>query len=283
MKIFCISILNQNYDQLKNLNLTPVGLGKNQFDHNWLSDKEGENISNKNLNFGEYSFHYNLWRNKNFVSNYDEWIGFCSYRRFWTTSMERNINKFEDLEKIIIKKPQKNWEKFDVILGDPVVFRKIKNIKLLKRSLFEVLKKPSMLIKDNTLEDQFRVFHGSFFLDTAINLMPPKYKEDFKNYMKGNLFYPYNMFICKNYNILENFYNEIFPWLFKCEEAFDKKKLIGYSKIRIYGFLAERFMPFWFIKNYKITTCPITFFDQRLKEYNHKNGGDGGIRTHGTL
>ena len=107
MKIFCISILNQNYDQLKNLNLTPVGLGKNQFDHNWLSDKEGENISNKNLNFGEYSFHYNLWRNKNFVSNYDEWIGFCSYRRFWTTSMERNINKFEDLEKIIIKKTKR--------------------------------------------------------------------------------------------------------------------------------------------------------------------------------
>ena len=283
MKIFCISILDQDYNQLKNLNLIPVGVGNKQFNQNWLSDKKGKNISNKNLNFGEYSFHYNLWQNESLISNSNEWIGFCTYRRFWTISNISQIDKFEELDKIIIKKPAKNWEKFDVILGDPVVFKKIKNIKLLKRSLFEVLKKPSMLFKNNTLEDQFRVFHGSFFLDTAINLMPNKYKEDFKNYMKGNLFYPYNMFICRNHSILKNFYNEIFPWLFECEKAFNDKKLTGYSKIRIYGFLAERFMPFWFITNYNITTCPITFFDQRLRNYSANSGGDGGIRTHGTL
>ena len=120
-----------------------------------------------------------------------------------------------------------------------------------------------MLFKDNSLEDQFRVFHGSFFFNTAIDLMPIKYQKDFRNFMKGNLFYPYNMFICKNHKILKKFYSEIFPWLFKCEEAFKDKKLIGYSKIRIYAFLAERFMPFWFIKNYKVTTCPITFFEEK--------------------
>ena len=264
MKIFCISILNQDYDQLKDLNLIPVGLGENKFDKNWLSDKEGDNISNKNLNFGEYTFHYKIWKNNNILSNSNDWIGFCSYRRFWTISNNSIINRFEDLDKIIIKKPQEHWKKFDVILGEPVIFKKIKNIKLIKRSLFEVLKKPSILFKDNSLEDQFRVFHGSFFLDTAINLMPVKYQKDFKNFMKGNLFYPYNMFICKNLRILKEFYNEIFPWLFECEKAFNDKKLIGYSKTRIYGFLAERFMPFWFIKNYNITTSPITFFDKRL-------------------
>ena len=70
------------------------------------------------------------------------------------------------------------------------------------------------------------------------------------------------MFICKNHKILKKYYDEIFPWLFKCEKIFKKKKLIGYNKARIYGFLAERFMPFWFIKNYKVTTCTITFFDK---------------------
>ena len=163
MKIFCISILNQDFKQLKNLNLIPVGVGQKEFDNNWLSDKKGENISHKNLNFGEYTFHYKIWQNDNLISNTNEWIGFCSYRRFWTISNNLRINKFEDLEKIIIKRPQEHWKKFDVILGDPVVFKKIKNLKLIKRNFFEVLKKPSMLIKDNTLEDQFRVFHGSFF------------------------------------------------------------------------------------------------------------------------
>ncbi len=262
MKIFCISIFNQDYKKLKNLNLIPVGVGNNNFNKNWLSDKGSINISKKNLNFGEYTFHYKLWKNKNLISN-NKWIGFCTYRRFWTNSNNLKIKEFRNLEKIIIKKPLNHWKKFDVVIGKPVVFKKIKNIKLIKRNIFEVLKKPSMLFKNNTLEDQFRVFHGSFFLNTAINLMPFKYQQDFRNFMKGNLFYPYNMFICKNHKILMNFYNEIFPWLFRCEDAFRDKKLTGYSKIRIYAFLAERFMPFWFTKNYKVTTCPITFLEKK--------------------
>ena len=262
MKIFCISIFNQDYKKLKNLNLIPVGVGNNNFDKNWLSDKGSINISKKNLNFGEYTFHYKLWKNKNLISN-NKWIGFCTYRRFWTNSNNLKIKEFGNLEKIIIKKPLNHWEKFDVVIGKPVVFKKIKNIKLIKRNIFEVLKKPSMLFKNNTLEDQFRVFHGSFFLNTAIKLMPFKYQQDFRNFMKGNLFYPYNMFICKNHKILMKFYSEIFPWLFRCEDAFKDKKLNGYSKIRIYAFLAERFMPFWLTKNYKVTTCPITFLEKK--------------------
>ena len=262
MKIFCISIFNQDYKKLKNLNLIPVGVGNNNFNKNWLSDKGSINISKKNLNFGEYTFHYKLWKNKNLISN-NKWIGFCTYRRFWTNSNNLKIKEFRNLEKIIIKKPLNHWKKFDVVIGKPVVFKKIKNIKLIKRNIFEVLKKPSMLFKNNTLEDQFRVFHGSFFLNTAINLMPFKYQQDFRNFMKGNLFYPYNMFICKNHKILMNFYNEIFPWLFRCEDAFRDKRLTGYSKIRIYAFLAERFMPFWFTKNYKVTTFPITFLEKK--------------------
>ncbi len=263
MKIFCISIFNQNFKELKNLNLIPVGLGSNNFGNNWLNDKVGQNISEKNLNFGEYTFHYNLWKNKKFPFNKNEWIGFCSYRRFWTKINKPNLNNFKDLKKIIIKKPEKNWKNFDVILGEPLIFKKIKNIKLIKENIFEVLKKPSMMFNNNTLEDQFRVFHGSFYLDTAIDLMPKKYQKEFRKFLNGYKLYPYNMFICKNFKILIKFYDEIFPWLFKCEETFKNHNLNSYSKIRIYGFLAERFMPFWFIKNFNTTTCPITFFDKR--------------------
>ena len=36
-----------------------------------------------------------------------------------------------------------------------------------------------MLLKDNTLEDQFRVFHGSYYLDIALKLLPDIYREKF--------------------------------------------------------------------------------------------------------
>lgn len=263
MKIFCISIFNKNFKQLKNLNLIPVGLGDNNFSKEWLNDKVGQNISKKNINFGEYTFHYNLWKNKNLIFRSNEWIGFCSYRRFWTNTNKSNLNNFKDLKQIIIKKPKKNWKDFDVILGEPLIFKKIKNIKLIKENIFEVIKKPSMMYSNNTLEDQFRVFHGSFYLDKAIELMSKKYQKDFKNFLNDYKLYPYNMFICKNFKILKSFYDEIFPWLLRCEKTFKNRNLNSYNKKRIYGFLAERFMPFWFIKNFKTTTCPITFFDKR--------------------
>ncbi len=83
MKIYCLSIYNENYNLFKELNLIPVGLGNQSFDNRWLNDKGTNNISNKNINFGEYTFHYYLWKNKEYLQKYNDWIGFCSYRRFW--------------------------------------------------------------------------------------------------------------------------------------------------------------------------------------------------------
>ena len=37
--------------------------------------------------------------------------------------------------------------------------------------------------------------------------------------------------------------------------------LKGYGSTRMYGFLGERFMSYWFQKNTKYTTMPVTFFD----------------------
>ena len=91
---------------------------------------------------------------------------------------------FNNLNKIILKKPLKHWKNFDVILVKPLQFKKIKNIKLIKENIIEVFRKPSMLFKNNSLEDQFRVFHGSFYLDTAIDLLPKKYRKEFKTFKR---------------------------------------------------------------------------------------------------
>ena len=263
MKIFCLSIYNNNYEIFKKLNLIPVGLGNEKFDTQWLNDKGTQNISNKNKNFGEYTFHYHLWKNILINKDYNDWIGFCTYRRFWTNGSKQNVQSFEELNNILINKKRSNWEKFDVILGEPLVFKKIKNSKLLKRNIIEVIKKPSVLFKKNTLMDQFKIFHGSFFLKKSIELLSSINRSYFIEFLNGYELNPYNMFICKNSKILSEFYNEIFPWLFKCEEEFKDLNLKGYDKVRIYGFLAERFMPYWFKKNFNTTTCPITFFEPK--------------------
>jgi len=61
---------------------------------------------------------------------------------------------------------------------------------------------------------------------------------------------------------MQNYYKEVFDWLEKCENVFGFD-LQGYGKARIYGFLAERFLSYWFQKNAKCETMNITFYDIR--------------------
>jgi len=268
MKIFCLSIFNENFDLFKKFNLIPVGLGKVNFDKKWLNDKGEINITDKNENFGEYTFHYHLWKNNLIDQNYNSWIGFCTYRRLWANTNQNKPISFNSLERSIIKEPRKDWLNYDVVLAKPLIFNKINNMKLIKKNLFQVIKKPSVLIKKTSLLDQFNIFHGSYFLKEALSLLKKEDRDDFLQYLKGYELNPHNMFICRNYQILNKFYEEIFPWLFKCEKIFKTKKLIGYEKIRIYGFLAERYMPYWFKKNFKTIEWPIIFFDTHQNNRN---------------
>ena len=55
-----------------------------------------------------------------------------------------------------------------------------------------------------------------------------------------------HLFCCKDPKLLERWYNDVFAWLFKCENIFGFKNLKGYETGRIYAYLAERYLPFWF-------------------------------------
>ena len=57
-KIYCLCLEDNLLDNVKNLQYLPVGLGANNFSDGWLTDNSGENISNKNPYYGEYTFHY---------------------------------------------------------------------------------------------------------------------------------------------------------------------------------------------------------------------------------
>ena len=91
--------------------------------------------------------------------------------------------------------------------------------------------------------------HGRNNLDKAIDLLNNDNKDDFRNFVNNEVsFNPHNMFICKSKKILLSYYNDIFPWLENCEKLFGFNNLKGYGLTRIYGFLAERFMSYWFKK-----------------------------------
>ena len=88
-------------------------------------------------------------------------------------------------------------------------------------------------------------------------------QSDFKKFVNTETsFNQCNMFICKSKSIMKNYYKALFTWLEKCEDIFGFD-LKGYGKVRIYAFLAERFLPYWFHKNTKVKEWPIFFYDLR--------------------
>ena len=69
----------------------PVGLGNKIFSDEWHQYKNDINICHKNPFYGEYTFHYWLWKNEKIQFN--DWVGFCQYRKFW-----QKDNFLSDLE-----------------------------------------------------------------------------------------------------------------------------------------------------------------------------------------
>ena len=105
------------------------------------------------------------------------------------------------------------------------------------------------------------MFHGNGYLDTAIKMLPEKDRKDFYNYVrKENSFNQGNMFITKSSKVIDMYFAEVFLWLEKCENVFGFN-LIGYNKIRMYTFLAERFLPYWFKKYTKSLEWPVVYCD----------------------
>ena len=68
------------------------------------------------------------------------------------------------------------------------------------------------------------------------------------------------MFITKS-SIANQWFNALFPWLFRCEKIFGFEKLKGYDTQRLYAYLAERYLSYWFNKYTKVLCWPWVTFD----------------------
>ena len=103
--------------------------------------------------------------------------------------------------------------------------------------------------------------HGYGKLDKAIDELKDLDRDKFRNFVNSSDEYnPHIMFISKPKIINEWFYN-LFEWLSKCEKIFGFKDLQGYDSQRLYAYLAERYLSFWFRNNTKFLEWPWTFIE----------------------
>ena len=263
LSLFCLTLNPEHEKIIKDLSLIPVGLGNKKFPLGFFTDKQNENISIKNPFYGEYTFHYWIW--KNYIDKINsEWIGFCQYRKFFVLK-KVNVNNLSlnELKKNLLTNLNDEFKNYDCILGEKFSVENFKNTKILKKHLFHFLKSPKALFfkKNRTLLFHFDLFHGKGNLEKAIDLLDSNNRNEFRKFVKNNTsFNPHNMFICRT-KLLKSYYCSVFPWLKKCEKIFGFNNLEGYGMKRIYGFLAERYLSYWFLKNCKVKELPIIVKD----------------------
>jgi len=259
LKIYCMCLDDNYLEIVKKLNYIPVGLKNKNFSSEWLRDNTKINISEKNPYYGEYTFYYWYWKNLLKDKKNNEWVGFCSYRELWGN---KNNTQNKDLNSILLQELPKDWDHFDSIIGNPMPLKKAKIIKLIKYGKLALLRNPKDIFRSNhSIRFQFDMFHGVGNLDKAINLLPEKDRVDFGKYVRNETSINQgNMFITKSEKIIDAYFTEIFSWLKECEKIFGFN-LKEYSKIRMYTFLAERFLPYWFKKYTKYLEWPVVYCD----------------------
>jgi hypothetical protein len=261
---FCITnVPNLN---LENLDLTLVGVGKNKFSEKYIDCINGNNIQFKEKYYSELTFHYWLWKNKLDNLEDDKWYGFCQKRRFWLKENSPEINNFDELNLNILREIPIEWEKYDAFVCNPIPVSPAKKIKILKRGFRNWILNPTIFFdtKKHNIKLQFDMFHGHGILEKSISVMKKKYQKPFLNFINNNTeFNPHIMFISKK-KIIKHWCEDLFEWLLNCETLFGFKNLIGYDKNRLYAYLAERYLSFWFQYNYNVKNCSWTFFDTTI-------------------
>ena len=249
LKIF--NVTNRVDSLLDELYCQPAGVGKDKFPDNYLECKSGDNIFHKDPHYAEYVFHYWFWKNQ--LKNYDEnsWIGFCQYRRYWLKEdYDKNITiNRENLKDNVLNAIPLSWKNYDAVIAKKIYVDNPKFMKIVKRGFRNFIKDPSILFNNQkqTVKLHFDMFHGYGMLDKAIDLMNNNDRDNFREYVnKSRSFNPHHMFITHP-KIMNEWFKNVFEWLFRCEEKFGFNSLSGYET-RLYGYLAERYLSYWFNK-----------------------------------
>lgn len=241
IKIFVTHTPNKEMVQISNSLYYNVIAGsdfqKNPVPAGMYQDNQGENISSKNKSYCELTTQYWAWKNQK-----ADYYGFCHYRRFFSFNSEKikesdwGTVEYQVLDqhavselKLNEKDMQSYIEKYDFLIAEG-----INTERLGAKSVYEHYKNAKELhIKD---------------LDTFLEIIDEKYpalSETAQEYVRGNVFYPCNMFIMNK----ETFY-DYSSILFDILDEFEKRadmRLYSREGYRTTGHLGERMVGIYYM------------------------------------
>ena len=271
IKIYCVT--DKEVSFLDNLTYEIGWVGRTETPKNYIECNKKDNIFFKEKYYSELTFHYWYWKNLQDLNVNKDWVGFCQKRRFWSNTRTNNI-KSHDISSgnFFLNKAPLSWKNYDSIICDPIDLSNVNIIKIFKRGFRSVIRDPLILFNKNrrTIKLHFDMHHGFDNLTKAANLLEKEDRSDFIEYINvSTSFHPHIMFIAKP-KIVNLWFSALFPWLSRCEKLFGFENLNGYDTQRLYAYLAERYLSFWFKKHTKSLSHPWIFFDTLTNNINEK-------------
>lgn len=185
--------------------------------YGYLRDNIGNHISGKNANYCELTGLYWIWKNTD-----DSYKGLVHYRRYFgRNNLSNKISDICSYEYLL-----NCLKSVDIVL--PYV------------EYFKQNAKEEILLHCCTEE----IFDK---LRQIIEIKYPDYIETYDRYFNENKASLFNMLFCKR-EIFDAYCEWLFSILFVLEKQVDLAKLNTYQQ-RLYGFLSERLLNVWVIKN----------------------------------
>lgn len=196
-------------------------------DYGYLCDNEGDNISEKNPSYSEWTALYWGWKNIHNV----KYLGLCHYRRYFDIDItDDNIEDLMDKTDMIVIKQ-----------SHPMISKS---------------ERPLNLIIQTSKEDYF------IFLDTLLDFYP-EYKQEILDYFyNSRKSFPYSMFIARK-ELYDEFCAFMFPVLFEVEKKIIKH---GYTRQkRVMGYLGECSLGLFIAcKHLKCRQVPLKFCSDNI-------------------
>ena len=193
-------------------------------DLGYLGDDTGDNISRLNPYLNEVTALYWLWKNTKHTT-----LGFCQYRRFFTTADNKNF--FYD--KILTADAAlKILESYEIIVAKVYIGR-------LQRELIRADCGRTLTTLAETI------------IRKHIQQTQPDYLDALDYVLNSKSFYRCNMFVTRR-NIFDAYCKWLFSFLIDAIEEFLSKADLGTTppkRRRVMGYFAERMLTVWLIKN----------------------------------
>lgn len=204
-----------------------------------LRDDNGINISKKNINYGELTQQYWVW--KNYMPEAEnEYVGFCQYHRFLDFELTPNLNKEAYQPILALNFPaQEMLQKYT----EENIYNYIKDYDIIL---------PTKITFGTNIYSQYVNNHKHQDIDVALQVLAeiyPDYIKTAQEVLSTEEMYIYGSFIMKK-ELINEYMDWIFNILFMFEKRCDWSSYDEYNR-RVAAFIAERFFNVWLDYNVK--------------------------------